>query len=74
MAKLVEMAARPLVAGVDYPSSHRQLVERFGDERACAEYLVGLRWPDGYVCDACGVVDAPRWGTASRLICRHCRV
>jgi transposase-like protein len=73
MAELVETAAQLLVAGVDYPSSHRQLVECFSDERACAEYLVGLRWPDGYVCDVCGVVDTPWWATASRLICRHCR-
>jgi transposase-like protein len=73
MAELVETAVQLLVAGVDYPSSHRQLVERFSDERACAEYLVGLRWPDGYVCDVCGVVDTPWWATASRLICRHCR-
>jgi transposase-like protein len=73
VAELEVVAEVPLVAGVDYPSSHRQLVERFGDERACAEYLVGLRWPGGYVCQVCGVVDVPWWATASRLICRHCR-
>ncbi len=73
MVELATFAGRPLVAGVDYPSSHRELVERFGDERACADFLVGLRWPDGYVCPACGAVDSPWWGTASRLICRHCR-
>ena len=73
MAMLEEPRVEPLVVGVDYPSSHQQLVERFSDERACAEYLVGLRWPDGYVCHACGVVDSPWWATASRLVCRHCR-
>ncbi len=56
-----------------YPVDHDELVDRFGDEVACAKYLVQLRWPDGYVCEACGVVDDPWWGSSSRLICRHCR-
>ena len=65
--------ASSLVAGVDYPTTHRQLTEWFATERACAEYLVGLRWPDGYTCTACGTVDEPWWRSAGRLICRHCR-
>lgn len=28
---------------------------RFPDEPACARYLTKLRWPDGFVCPACGV-------------------
>lgn len=69
MVELAAFAGRPLVPGVDYPSSHRQLVERFGDERACAEFLVGLRWPDGYVCPACGAVGSPWWATPTKVYC-----
>ena len=28
--------------------------ERFATEVACWEYLVALRWPDGFVCPHCG--------------------
>jgi predicted RNA-binding Zn-ribbon protein involved in translation (DUF1610 family) len=28
--------------------------QRFGDEAACAQYLAAARWPDGFVCPACG--------------------
>jgi len=28
--------------------------DRFATEAACREYLVGLRWPDGFVCPRCG--------------------
>ena len=30
--------------------------ERFATEEACREYLFGSRWPDGFVCPACGSV------------------
>jgi len=32
--------------------------ERFGSEEACREYLFASRWPDGFVCPACGSVRA----------------
>jgi hypothetical protein len=28
---------------------------RFPDRVACARYLAAKRWPDGFVCPACGV-------------------
>jgi hypothetical protein len=28
--------------------------QRFGDEAACAQYLIAMRWPDGFVCPDCG--------------------
>ena len=27
---------------------------RFPDEAACARHLAAMRWPDGFVCPACG--------------------
>jgi len=38
----------------DLPRSLTEFEQRFGDEDACAEYLVGVRWPDGFVCPGCG--------------------
>jgi transposase-like protein len=37
--------------------------ERFGDEDACAEYLATVRWPNGFVCPACGSSKAWRLET-----------
>ena len=38
----------------DYPRTILQFEERFSTEEACREYLVSLRWPDGFRCPACG--------------------
>jgi transposase-like protein len=39
-----------------YPLSLLDFQERFATEEACREYLFGSRWPDGFVCPACGSV------------------
>lgn len=57
---------------VDYPCSLPELLEWFPDDQACLDYLAGLRWPDGFVCPACGVLDEP-WMTGRGLrMCRSC--
>src|SRR5689334_15329940 len=38
----------------DFPRSLIEFQQRFGDEAACAQYLVATRWPDGFVCPRCG--------------------
>jgi len=38
----------------DYPGSLIAFQHRFADEASCAAYLVKQRWPDGFVCPACG--------------------
>ena len=38
----------------DFPRSLIEFHQRFGDEAACAQYLVAARWPDGFVCPGCG--------------------
>lgn len=52
----------------DYPRSLTELHERFASEAACLDYLAKLRWPDGFVCPACGSAEA--WKTRRRLW--HC--
>jgi transposase-like protein len=38
----------------DYPKDLSAFEARFGSEEACREYLVRLRWPDGFRCPRCG--------------------
>ncbi len=45
----------------DLPRSLSEFEQRFGDETACAEYLAAARWPDGFVCPACGGAKAWRF-------------
>jgi transposase-like protein len=36
-----------------YPLTLMELEERFSTEKACRDYLFGLRWPDGFSCPRC---------------------
>ena len=38
----------------DYPRTLLEFQERFATEDACREYLIELRWPDGFECPQCG--------------------
>ena len=45
---------------------------RFGSEQACWDYLVKLRWPEGFMCPRCGGRTA--WTTTRRLfVCATCQ-
>jgi hypothetical protein len=47
-------------------------VQRFSSEGLCREYLMNVRWPDGFHCPACGGTSA--WGMQHGLcLCQHCR-
>jgi transposase-like protein len=37
-----------------YPKDLDELERTFSSEEACHQYLVGLRWPDGFRCPVCG--------------------
>jgi transposase-like protein/DNA-directed RNA polymerase subunit RPC12/RpoP len=37
-----------------YPKNLEELEKTFSTEEACHQYLVGLRWPDGFRCPDCG--------------------
>jgi len=62
-----------LVAGRDYPRTYREFVKAFPDVEACAVHLEELRWPDGFVCPACGAVAEPWRQSRGRLVCAACR-
>ena len=59
------------MAGRDYPATWQAFEAWFPDDDACAGFLERLRWPDGFVCPACGHCDA--WVIAGRRwMCRDC--
>jgi len=56
----------------DYPRNLLEFESRFATDEACREYLVEMRWPEGFVCSRCGSRTA--WLTRrQRLVCGGCR-
>lgn len=55
----------------DYPEDFEQFITRFATEQDCYDYIVSLRWPQGFVCPRC---DSDRSWTSKRslLICTEC--
>lgn len=46
---------------IDFPNPPKSIIEfsrRFATEDACADYLLRLRYPNGYICHKCGSVRA----------------
>lgn len=57
----------------DYPVSQREFETRFATEAACIDYLIKLRWPNGFVCPRCAGTN--NWLTGRALWhCRQCGV
>ncbi len=61
------MSNTPL-AGRDYPRSVGELQSWFATDDDCLDYLEWLRWPEGFVCPACGQPGGWRLGDG-RLRC-----
>jgi transposase-like protein len=64
--------ATQLRAGVDYPRDLADFDGFFPDQAACERFLERLRWPEGFVCPACGH-QGTAWRTARGLLCPSCR-
>ena len=54
----------------DYPRFLITFQRRFPDEHACAEYLVALRWPEGFRCPGCG--HDRRWALETKVWTFEC--
>src|SRR5271169_4853512 len=52
----------------DYPRNLGEFERRFGTEEVCRDYLVQLRWPDGFRCPRCGC--SKFW--PQRVMLLHC--
>lgn len=57
----------------DYPRTLLDLERRFSDEAACRAYLFALRWPEGFVCQACEGRTARPMSSRGLWRCDHCR-
>jgi transposase-like protein len=57
----------------DYPKTMREYRERFASRKACLEYLVKARWPEGFVCPHCQ--HAGGWLKEDRFLyrCEQCK-
>jgi hypothetical protein len=54
-----------------YPADAADFMAMFATDEACEDYLMRVRWPDGYVCPRCGSKD--HWNKARGLFaCRGC--
>lgn len=62
-----------LRAGRDYPGGYAEFRAWFSTDGACADYLEWLRWPDGFVCPRCGVVEEGYRLADGRWWCDACR-
>lgn len=51
-----------------YPKDFQEFLAQFPDEKSCWQYLIDIRWPDGYVCTRCQ--SKKYWLTAKHKI--HC--
>ena len=55
----------------DFPESEIQFDQRFSNEAACYDYLLQIKWPDGFRCNRCGHQDY--WISAKNIIiCTRC--
>ena len=61
------------VAGEDYPRNWNEFLSWFPTDEACSAYLEKLRWPQGFVCPACGAVAEPYRASRARLMCNACK-
>lgn len=58
-------------AGIDYPATWQAFEAWFPDDDACREFLVRVRWPDGFRCPVCSS-DAAWTTKRGLLMCRSC--
>jgi transposase-like protein len=55
----------------DFPQNLTEFRDRFSTEQACFNYLVNLRWPQGFECPACGN-QKMRQTTRGLFECKKC--
>ena len=57
----------------EYPDTIREFFQMFPDEESCLNYLIKLRWPEGYICHACEQATTPWLASRNRLVCSLCK-
>ena len=62
------------VCSVDYPGTFQEFDEWFSTEESCLAYISKLRWPQGFVCPSCGIVEKnPSIMKRGLFLCRKCK-
>lgn len=56
----------------EYPKNMRDFRQRFSTEKACVDYLIQCRWPDGFICPRCSSKDGAPISTRPLIRCRGC--
>ena len=55
----------------DYPEDFEQFITRFATEQGCYNYILSLRWPNGFICPLCH--NDKFWETKRTLmVCTEC--
>lgn len=56
----------------DYPRTLVELMQRFTNDQECLEYLIKVKWPNGFICPIC---KGEKYWIASRnrVICSECK-
>jgi len=57
-----------LIVEENYPRTLIEFEKQISSESDCVEYLIAIRWPDGFICTRCGAREA--WQTHRGLF--HC--
>ncbi len=55
-----------------YPNTQAEMEQMFDNEDACRRRIAEQRWPNGFVCGACGGTTGWEMGNG-RILCRSCR-
>ena len=57
-----------------FPTTLPEFQKAFPNDSACADYLIKLRWPNGFVCPKCGSTKEPRRRKMKSVVfrCRAC--
>lgn len=56
----------------NYPKSIKEFDEWFAKESDCIEYIANMRWPEGFICPACGSAKACKTARGT-FKCNACR-
>lgn len=57
---------------MSYPLNQMEFDKKFSDEKSCYDYLISLRWPNGFECSQCE--EKNYWiNKQFNIICKQCR-
>ena len=56
---------------MQYPNNQIEFEKMFATNEDCLQYIISLRWPEGFSCPSCG--EKKYWlASKNRIICTLC--